>query len=115
MRNIPTESTVRARELRRVQTPAERSLWSHLRDRQLEGLKFRRQQPLGNFIVDFFCSSARLVVEIDGDSHAGLVEYDHDRTVWLESQGYEVIRFTNREVRENLTGVLEAILEKCKG
>ena len=104
----------RARELRRQQTPAEARLWAHLRGKQLHGLKFRRQHPLGRFIVDFYCPSRTLAVELDGHSHAEQEDYDRARTEWLESQGNRVIRFTNREVQESLPAVLEAIEEACQ-
>ena len=104
----------RARELRQPQTPAEQAVWRLLSGRQAGGYKFRRQHPIGSFIVDFYCPAAKLVIEIDGDTHADQVEYDQARTEWIESQGYRVIRFTNREVRENISVVVEAILEQCK-
>lgn len=100
-----------ARTLRQSQTPAERSLWACLRNAQLEGFKFRRQHPIGCFIVDFYCAQTKLVIEVDGDSHAGQVEYDQARTDWLKSQGYHVIRFTNQEVREDISAVVQVILE----
>ncbi len=106
-------STARARELRRNQTRAEAKLWSALRNRQLAGLKFRRQVPLGPYVVDFFCTSASLVVEVDGGQH-GVPDgrsQDARRTRWLESQGYRVIRFWTNEVSETLEGVLAVIRE----
>ncbi len=102
-----------ARELRQPQTPAEIKLWARLRDRQLAGYKFRRQHPIGRFIVDFYCAEHQLVIEIDGDSHAEQVEYDQARTQWLNEEGYRVIRFSNREVFNQLEAVLEAILDEC--
>ena len=99
--------------MRRDQTPAEQRLWARLRGRQLYGLKFRRQHPIGRFIVDFCCVSHKLVIEIDGDSHASQQEYDEDRTTWLEDRGYRVIRFTNREVTLQIVAVLEEIARKC--
>ncbi len=106
-------STIRAQELRRNQTRAEARLWSALRNRQLSGLKFRRQVPLGPYVVDFFCLSAALVVEVDGGQHGAPDGRSQDarRTRWLEAQGYRVIRFWNNEVLENLQGVLVLILE----
>ena len=105
---------LRARELRSEQTPAEQRLWSRLRQRQLLNLRFRRQHPVGTYIVDFYCPARNLVVEVDGDSHADKEEYDAERTEWLESQGYRVIRFTNREVENELDAVLEEIARKCR-
>jgi very-short-patch-repair endonuclease len=103
----------RARELRQPQTPAERVLWSRLRNRQL-GYKFRRQHPIGCYIVDFYCAERKLAIEIDGDSHAEQVEYDAERTAWLAEQGVRVVRFTNRQVHRQTDDVLEAILSECQ-
>ena len=100
----------RARELRKDMTPAEKKLWQHLSDGQLDGAHFRKQHAVGTYIVDFFCAKSKLVVEVDGDSHAEQVEYDAKRTQWLnEEKHYRVIRFANREVFRNIEGVLEAI------
>ena len=104
----------RARELRQPQTPAERVLWGRLRNRQLGGHKFRRQHPIGRFIVDFYCDECGLAIEIDGDSHADQVEYDAERTAWLAEGGTRVIRFTNRQVHQQIDAVLEAILNECQ-
>ncbi len=102
-----------ARELRKPLTPPEILVWSRLRNRQLGGFKFRRQHPIGNYIVDFCCIEARLVIELDGDSHAEQEEYDRKRTQELVAQGYHEMRFTNRDVLHNIVGVLEMILEDC--
>jgi very-short-patch-repair endonuclease len=102
----------RARELRRAMTPAERKLWSHLRDNQL-GAQFRRQHAVGPYIVDFFCAKAKLVIEVDGDSHAdeSQIVYDAERTQWLnEQKNYCVIRFWNNDVMKNVGGVVEQIV-----
>ena len=100
-----------ARRLRDDATSAERRLWSRIRLKQLNGHRFRRQHPLGKYIADFVCLEQRLVVELDGGQHAeGAVEaHDTVRTAWLQSQGYRVIRFWNRDVLANIDGVLEAI------
>lgn len=105
-----------AGRLRRDQTRAEQKLWSRLRDRRLSGYKFRRQVPLGRFIVDFSCYDARLVVELDGGQHAKAVQSmtDSERTAWLESRGFRVLRFWNNEVEENMDGVLARILDVLK-
>ncbi len=103
----------RAKELRHQQTPAEARLWRHLRSKQLYGLKFRRQHPIGRFIVDFYCAVHKLVVELDGDSHVDQQTYDQARTQWLEDRGRRVIRFTNSQVYHQLSAVLEAIAEAC--
>jgi very-short-patch-repair endonuclease len=111
---IPMQA--RARELRGEMTPAERKVWQRIRNGQLEGMHFRRQYAVGRFIVDFLCAKSRLVIEIDGDTHAGQVEYDEERTRWLEEQKhYCVIRFANDEVMRNVEGVVEAIREALKG
>ena len=102
-----------ARELRHPQTPAEQKLWSRLRNRQLNGLKFRRQHPIERFIIDFYCDEAKLCIEVDGDSHAEQIEYDQARTAYLNELGYTVIRFTNREVFTQCEAVLQFIADGC--
>jgi very-short-patch-repair endonuclease len=104
----------RAKELRRDQTPAERKLWAGLRGKQLSGLKFRRQHPIGRCIVDFCCLAHKLVIEIDGDSHAFQVEYDHACTAYLEERGYTVIRFTNDQFHRQFNNVLTEIARQCE-
>ena len=99
-----------ARRLRRDQTDAERTLWFRLRDRRLNGLKFRRQMPLKSYVVDFCCESARLVIELDGGQHDIRVDEDARRTSELESFGYVVLRFWNNDVLNNIDGVLETIV-----
>lgn len=103
-----------ARSLRRTMTPPEAKLWSRLRNGQLGRFKFRRQHEIGNFIVDFCCAETTLVIELDGDSHTAQEEYDEMRTRKLNEQGYQVIRFTNRDVLQNLDGVLTKILDMCR-
>ncbi|HEY9867286.1 MAG TPA: DUF559 domain-containing protein, partial [Candidatus Obscuribacterales bacterium] len=83
-----------ARRLRRELTPAESILWEALRGRQLDGLKFRCQHPVGKFILDFYCPSVKLVIEVDGGIHDQQQEYDQARTEKLEAFGYRVLRFT---------------------
>ncbi|HIC81777.1 MAG TPA: endonuclease domain-containing protein [Kiloniellaceae bacterium] len=100
-----------ARRLRRNETEAERRLWAALRNRQLAGHKFRRQVPLGRFVVDFACYDEKLVVELDGGQHADHAQEDEARTAWLEARGFRVLRFWNSEVLENMEGVLERIVE----
>ena len=99
--------------MRREPTEPERRLWQKLRRKQLDGYKFRRQHPIGRFIVDFYCHEAKLVVEVDGDSHAFQEAYDAARTAWLEAQGLRVLRFDNQTVMKNLDGALELILAIC--
>jgi len=100
-----------ARHLRRNATDVEDLLWRNLRNRQLGGLKFRRQATLGNAIADFFCAEKRLIVELDGGQHSA--EADAERTAKLAALGCRVIRFWNNEVIENLDGVLERILAEA--
>jgi len=103
----------RARQLRKQMTPAEKKLWARLRFHQLGGFHIRKQHAVGNFILDFFCAKKKLVIEVDGDSHADQVEYDEERTQWLNTQKmYRVIRFTNRDVMNNIEGVLMRIREE---
>ena len=99
----------KARQLRVVMTDAERRLWSALRGRRLQGFKFRRQHPLGPYVLDFACVEHRLVIEADGGQHADC-DTDRRRTAWLEARGWRVIRFWNNEILENTDGVLDAIL-----
>jgi very-short-patch-repair endonuclease len=97
-------------------TPAERSLWQKLRNKQIDDTKFRRQQTIGNYIVDFVCFENRLVIEIDGGQHnqdQNEIE-DNIRTSWLITQGFQVLRFWNNEVLNNLEGVIIKIQEALK-
>lgn len=103
-----------ARDNRHPQTPAETKLWQLLRNHNLDGYKFRRQHPIGHYIVDFYCHETRLVVEIDGRSHDEQIEYDAARTAWLEGQGCRVVRFTNEQVMRDVVMVAEAILAACR-
>ncbi|MFZ1991298.1 MAG: endonuclease domain-containing protein [Alphaproteobacteria bacterium] len=100
-----------ARELRRNQTPAESRLWMALRRKQIEGMIFRRQHPIGPYVTDFFCPAANLIVELDGASHDNdtLHQRDTVRTNWLEERGYSVMRFWNSELDTNLDGVVATI------
>ncbi|MFT0859748.1 endonuclease domain-containing protein [Ancylobacter sp. G4_0304] len=102
----------RARRLRRDQTDVERLLWSRLRNRQLEGWKFRRQVPVERFVVDFLCADARLVIELDGGQHTA--DVDAERMRMIESCGYFVIRFWNNDVLVNLDGVVLRIIEAVR-
>jgi len=99
-----------AKALRRNQTDAERVLWFQLRGRRLDGLKFKRQVPIDKYIVDFCCSEARLIIELDGGQHATRISEDENRTRILEAMGYLVLRFWNNDVLQNTEGVLEEIL-----
>ncbi len=88
-------------------------MWSRLRDRRLGGFKFRRQVPLGPYIADFMCEQAMLIVELDGAQHAeiGRELLDRDRTAYLEQMGYAVVRVWNVDVKRNMFGVLETLLD----
>src|SRR4051794_41982464 len=99
----------RVRSLRRELTPAERLLWSQLRNRRLEGFKFRCQMWLCGYIADFACPDAKLVVEADGSQHAEASEYDERRSKAFEAAGFRTLRFWNNEIFGNLDGVLGAI------
>jgi very-short-patch-repair endonuclease len=99
-----------ARRLRKYSTDTEQHLWRHLRDRQVEGFKFRRQQPVGRYIVDFVSLDRKVVIELDGGQHA-LDPRDKIRDEWLRSEGYKVLRFWDNQVFDNLEGVLETIRE----
>jgi very-short-patch-repair endonuclease len=103
------QNTEKARLLRKNQTIAERTLWQKLRNRGLNQYKFRRQVPVGPYIVDFICLSARLIVEIDGGQHAVQEDYDKARDAFLRRNGYHVLRFWNNQVLENLEEVLESL------
>ena len=103
--------TATSRNLRKRMTDAERLLWRHLRDGQLCGCKFRRQEQIGRFIADFVCYEQRLIIEADGGQHVEEREKDEERTAWLNSQGFRVLRFWNHEVLTNREGVLERIRE----
>ncbi len=99
-----------ARNLRNQSTDAERLLWSRLRDRRLMGLKFRRQCPIGKYIVDFVCKERNLIIEIDGGHHQEQQVADLCRTEWLISRGFSVIRYWNNQVLQDTDSVLESIL-----
>ena len=97
-----------AKDLRRNQTEAEAKLWSHLRNHQLKDIGFRRQHAIGNYVVDFCAPRRKLIIELDGSQHLEQEEYDTERTAFLESQGYKVIRFWNNQVMKDIQGVIRA-------
>jgi very-short-patch-repair endonuclease len=99
----------RARELRRNPTDAEKTLWKHLRLRQSGGHKFRRQQIIGKYIVDFVCLERRLIIEVDGGQHSEESAYDRERDKWLGEQGFHVLRFWDNQVLQETDAVREAI------
>jgi very-short-patch-repair endonuclease len=99
-----------AKTMRRNPTDAEALMWRRLRGTRLLEFKFKRQQPIGGYIVDFVCFERRLVIEIDGGQHADDVEADRARSNWLESEGFRVLRFWNNEVLQSTDDVLESIV-----
>ncbi len=111
---MPTRETVeKALELRRRLTPPEARLWFAIKGGKLGGVKFRRQHPIGPYVLDFYCAAARLAVEVDGQGHdhPDQLGADRRRTAWLGTRGVAVVRLVAEDVRVNLDGVLEAILE----
>jgi len=99
-----------AKALRRNLTEAEQRLWYHLRAHRFMGYKFKRQKPIGRYIVDFACLEHRLIIELDGGQHSEQVAYDQQRDAWLRNQGYTVLRFWNNDVMQQLESVLEQIV-----
>ena len=102
-----------AKHLRKRLTDAERVLWNRLRARQIEGVKFRREEPIDNYIVDLVCFENRLIIEVDGGQHATEKNKDIDRDNYLKKNGFRVLRFWNSEVFTNMDGVLEMIRINC--
>ena len=109
---LPTETLERARALRATATDAERAIWQCLRGEQLPGYKFRRQYPIPPYVVDFACLAARLVVELDGSQHS--LEVDASRTRFIESKGFNVLRFWDNEALQQTDAVIEAIWNACR-
>ena len=109
-RAIPVRNRSNARSLRSTMTEAEKRIWFHIRAHRLNGASFRRQFPIGAYIVDFVCFEGRLIVEIDGGQHAES-QRDKARETWLRSQGFVVLRFWNNDVLANTEGVIEKINE----
>lgn len=105
--------TAIARKLRNNLTEAEKKLWYYLRSYRKQGIKFRRQQPIGFYFPDFVCLAYKLIVELDGGQHFGL-QADKIRDGWFRKEGYIVLRFWDNEVMGNIEGVLEQILKHCK-
>ena len=109
IRGTTPEIEAAARNLRQNMTPAEQVLWEALKGRQVAGLKFRCQHPVGPFILDFYCPARKLAVEVDGGVHDGQAECDAARTQQLNDYGYQVLRFRNDEVLNKLDSVLERV------
>lgn len=104
----------RSRELRNNMTDAEKLLWSKIRNKQIRNLQFYRQKPVGNYIVDFYCPTAKLIIEVDGGQHyeAEQQGYDRVRDDFLNSLGFDVLRFSNLDVLKNIEGAVEVIEER---
>jgi very-short-patch-repair endonuclease len=113
---VPAKLRLRAKTLRREMTPAETLLWRYIKAHRLDGLGFRRQVPFRNYIADFCCMSARLIVELDGVSHDGLDQQRADgrRDAFFAAEGFRVLRFTNSDVLSNLEGVVDAIRDAAR-
>jgi very-short-patch-repair endonuclease len=113
---VSTQHRNRAKQLRAAMTRAETLLWSYLKAGHLDGLSFRRQAPIGAFVVDFVCHSARIVIELDGESHdfTERLQRDHMCDRWLTGRGYTVLRFTNDQVLKGLEGVLLTIADAAR-
>jgi very-short-patch-repair endonuclease len=109
IRGTTQEIEQAARRLRQALTPAEVKLWNALRCRQLAGLRFRCQHPVGQFILDFYCPTCKLVVEVDGKIHEQQTEYDQARIDYLQAYGYRILRFSNQQVFTDLEAVLDEI------
>jgi len=103
------------RQLRKNMTDAERELWRHLRLRQFSGYKFRRQQPIGKYIVDFVCFEKKLIIEVDGSQHSEQADYDLIRDAWLEKEGFRILRFWDNQVLNETDGVKEMIIGALHG
>jgi very-short-patch-repair endonuclease len=112
-RNLVNQLITVARKMRSEQTAAEKRLWHHIRERQLSGYKFRRQQVIDRFIVDFYCSEAKLIIEVDGEIHLKQKEQDKARDRFLQEIGYQVIRFSNQDIQNNLPFVLDKVQTIC--
>ncbi|HYK65424.1 MAG TPA: DUF559 domain-containing protein [Patescibacteria group bacterium] len=113
--SVAPEKLELARNFRREMTPQERTLWEALRRNQLDGIHFRRQQVIRGYVVDFYCASARLAIEIDGDSHLSRREYDDERDRALAQVGITTLHINNREVEKDLDAVLRRIVEATRG
>jgi very-short-patch-repair endonuclease len=110
----PQRTIKRARELRRRLTPPEARLWIALRNKRLN-LHFRRQHPIGPYILDFYCDAAKLAVEVDGEGHLGRIDHDERRDRWLLARGIRALRIRAIEVRDNLDGVVDTIRAAVAG
>lgn len=116
MFNYNSKLKPKARSLRGNMTDAEKMLWSRVRRKQILGVQFYRQKPLGNYVVDFYAPQANLVIELDGGQHFEPEQqhYDEERTVYLQKQGLSVLRFTNLDVLKNIEGMMEIIFRQVQ-
>jgi very-short-patch-repair endonuclease len=108
-----SNNSKKAKSLRKNMTEEERILWSKIRNKQIGNIKFRRQEPIGNYIVDFVSFEKKLIIEIDGGQHntSKNIEYDTKRTKYLKEMGFDIIRFWNKDIRNNIEGVITKIVE----
>jgi very-short-patch-repair endonuclease len=111
--SLPSGQKSKARDLRQEGTIPERLLWGRLRNGRLLGLKFRRQEPVGDFIVDFVCRPRMIAIEVDGNSHIESAEYDRRRATAIESTGFRILRVGNDDVVQDIDSVLSAIILAC--
>lgn len=109
---MQNKTTVITRTLRAEQTPLENVLWYQLRARRFQGWKFRRQHPIGSYVVDFYCHARRLIIEVDGDSHGeeDQIKHDKQRSRFILERGFRLIHFSNQDIRKRLDSVLTTIL-----
>ena len=107
--NYNSKSLNNAKSLRTDMTDCEQRLWYYLRAKRFENIKFKRQVPIGDFIVDFVSKKNKIIIELDGSQHMEQVDYDKNRTKYLENLGYKIIRFYDNDIIENIDGVLETI------
>jgi len=109
VRGVSPELRLVAEQLRHQMTPAEQVLWEALREKRLDGLRFRAQHPIGQFILDFYCPSCKPAIEVDGSIHENTMEEDATRTTHLEAYGYRILRFQNSEVQTDIATILTRI------
>jgi len=102
-----------AKTLRRRSTDTENMLWRRIRAKRLQGLKFRRQEPIGKYIVDFVCYERRVIIELDGGQHNVEKKKDEERDVWFRNEGFKVLRFWNNDALKNIEEILETIIREC--
>ncbi len=109
MQRISPKIKNNSRHLRNNMTDVERMLWAKVRSRQLQGFRFRRQHPIGRYIVDFVCLELKLIIELDGGQHMDQRQYDTNRSQWLQINGFKTVRFWNSDILDNPDGVMQTI------